>query len=154
MPRRDRRPSNFKRTKNVCGSLDSPFTQVKNQERPTRSCTCRATFSEITRVVFIVSLLVRTQSSMYIKHSSRHVCLSEKRIMHANDAMPIIHFRRMQPDGYSSRALGVGVSFWLGRLLIIHICMCRTTGPWIYGDAKRKCHSELSNVLEINSTSY
>jgi len=60
----------------------------------------------------------------------------------------------MQPDGYSSRALGVDVSFWLGRLLIIHIYMCRTTGPWVFGDAKRECHSELSNVLEINILPY
>lgn len=108
MPRRDRRPSNSKMIKNVCGSLDSPFTQV--QERPTRSCTYRATISETIHSIFTVSLFVRMRYLMKVKRSSLHVCLSEKRIMHINDAMPIIHFRRMQPDGYSSRAFGVDVS--------------------------------------------
>ena len=75
---------------------------------------------------------------MIINHSSLVSGKGGFACMHIDDAMPIIRFRRMQPDGYSSRAFGVDVSFWLGRLLIIHICMCRITGPRIFGDAKRE----------------
>ena len=77
-----------------------------------------------------------TRYSMIYGHSSLWCSLCEERIVHINDAMPIIPIRRMQPDGYSSRAFGVDVSFWLGRLLIIHMCMCRITGPTNIWDAK------------------